>query len=61
MTHSTTILAKIHSHSHRLVATLTTFTLGLVILAGVGFVQGNNGAIHNATHDTRHGMNFPCH
>lgn len=33
--------------------------LGLAILYGVGFAQP--AAIHNAAHDTRHGLAFPCH
>ncbi len=47
--------------SNRLIASATTFTLFLIMLAGVGFVQGKNNAVHNAAHDTRHVMSFPCH
>lgn len=32
--------------------------LGVVILAAVGFAPG---LAHNAAHDTRHVMVFPCH
>ena len=48
------------SHSRFAVALLAA-VLGLVMVFGVGFVQGNNGAVHNAAHDTRHSMAFPCH
>jgi len=33
--------------------------LGLFILFGVGFAHSE--AIHNAAHDTRHSVAFPCH
>ncbi len=35
------------------------FLLGLVMLYGAGFVQTS--AAHNAAHDARHSMGFPCH
>jgi cobalt transporter subunit CbtB len=33
--------------------------LGLIILFGVGFAP--MGIAHNAAHDTRHSVAFPCH
>ncbi len=33
--------------------------LGLFILYGVGIAQPD--LIHNAAHDTRHALAFPCH
>jgi len=33
--------------------------LGLVVIGGAGFAQ--IGAVHNAAHDYRHSMGFPCH
>ena len=33
--------------------------LGVFIVAGVGFAGPE--AIHNATHDLRHALAFPCH
>ena len=33
--------------------------LGLLILWGVGFA--GNAVIHEAAHDTRHALGFPCH
>jgi cobalt transporter subunit CbtB len=33
--------------------------LGLVIVGGVGFSHLE--AVHNAAHDYRHSMSFPCH
>ena len=33
--------------------------LGLLILFAVGFAQPS--LLHNAAHDTRHAITFPCH
>ncbi len=33
--------------------------LGLFILYGVGFASPD--VLHNAAHDTRHSLTFPCH
>jgi cobalt transporter subunit CbtB len=33
--------------------------LGVVIIGGVGFSHIE--AVHNAAHDYRHSMGFPCH
>ncbi len=33
--------------------------LGVFILFGVGFAQPST--IHNAAHDSRHALTFPCH
>lgn len=33
--------------------------LGLVMLYGVGFASPQT--IHNAAHDSRHSLTFPCH
>lgn len=33
--------------------------LGLVVIGGTGFAQID--AVHNAAHDYRHSMGFPCH
>jgi len=43
----------------RLSAALLTGLLGLVMLFGVGFAQID--VVHNAAHDTRHSVGFPCH
>ena len=47
------------SRSEALKASLVTFTLGtlLVFLAGFAYPE----AVHNAAHDTRHTLSFPCH
>lgn len=40
-------------------AALVSAMLGLVFIAGVGFASPQ--AIHDAAHDTRHALTFPCH
>ena len=35
------------------------FILGVVFIYGAGFVQTS--AVHNAAHDARHSLGFPCH
>ena len=37
----------------------SVFLLGVVMLFGAGFVQTS--AVHNAAHDVRHSLAFPCH
>jgi len=61
MNASTIVTSKTSSLSARISSTAVALSLGLVILFGVGFAQGSNGALHNAAHDTRHTMAFPCH
>jgi cobalt transporter subunit CbtB len=58
---STTITEETSRLSKRLLPSVLAILLGLVILFGVGFVQGKADLIHNAAHDTRHAMAFPCH
>jgi cobalt transporter subunit CbtB len=38
---------------------LSAIALGFAILYVVGFAGSE--AIHDAAHDTRHNLNFPCH
>ncbi len=45
----------------RLPAAIGASLLGFFILFGVGFAQGQGDMFHNAAHDTRHTMVFPCH
>ena len=41
------------------VQNMTALALGAVILFAVGFMPME--AAHNAAHDTRHALAFPCH
>ncbi len=43
----------------RLPAAAVAALLGLVLLYGVGLAQPL--VLHNATHDSRHALGFPCH
>jgi len=40
-------------------ARILAVTFGIAILFVVGFV--NSTSVHNAAHDTRHTLAFPCH
>mgnify|MGYP002626471469 CR=1 FL=1 len=46
------------TQSRRLIAAVTLcFGLGLVFVTGFA----NSATVHNAAHDTRHALAFPCH
>ena len=47
------------SRSERLAAVAVAAVLGLGVIWGVGF--SHVPTWHNAAHDTRHSMAFPCH
>jgi len=42
----------------KLAATIA-FAIGAFLVFGVGFAHPD--ALHNAAHDTRHALAFPCH
>jgi cobalt transporter subunit CbtB len=43
----------------QMAAGLICLFLGLFLVAGVGFA--GSAAVHDAAHDTRHAIGFPCH
>ncbi len=43
----------------RVIPVFMAALLGIVIIGGVGFSHIE--AVHNAAHDYRHSMAFPCH
>jgi cobalt transporter subunit CbtB len=43
----------------RQVTGLLVLAFGLFLLAGAGFAGSDY--VHNAAHDTRHAIGFPCH
>ncbi len=47
------------SIKQRVIAGLVCMTLGLGLVAGIGFAGADT--MHNAAHDTRHAVGFPCH
>ena len=58
MTTLTTQQASV-SLAERTRAAILAFTIGATLLFLVGFAP--TAAIHNAAHDTRHTLSFPCH
>jgi len=47
------------ARADRLGAAVFAALLGVLLLWGVGFAPIT--ALHNAAHDTRHSLAFPCH
>ncbi len=47
------------SLTQRIAAGLACLLLGSALVFGVGLLQ--NDQMHNAAHDTRHAIGFPCH
>ena len=64
--HTQTVAAPRHAASaaavvrgETLIAAFVAALLGAFIIWGVGFAP--IAALHNAAHDTRHSLAFPCH
>lgn len=51
--------ARERAKAERLIAAVMAAVLGAFLVWGVGFSPV--AALHNAAHDTRHSMAFPCH
>ena len=47
------------SIKQRVIVGLVCMTLGLGMVFGIGFAGADT--VHNAAHDTRHAVGFPCH
>ncbi len=47
------------SVSQRVAIGMSSLFIGLLLIFGVGLAQ--NAEMHNAAHDTRHSVGFPCH
>jgi len=47
------------SLSQRIAASLAVLFVGAALVFGTGFAGAD--VMHNAAHDTRHGLGFPCH
>ncbi|GLK81125.1 CbtB domain-containing protein [Methylopila turkensis] len=45
--------------SSRAVSIVAAFLFGVIIIGGTGFAQ--MAVAHNAAHDHRHSIGFPCH
>ena len=62
MSYATSVTRRAPGGLERLVAQwrpLAAIALGLAVLYVVGFAGPER--IHNAAHDARHSLNFPCH
>jgi cobalt transporter subunit CbtB len=47
------------SVSQRIILGVACFFLGSFLIYGTGLAQDSH--LHNAAHDTRHAIGFPCH
>ncbi|MCO5090640.1 CbtB domain-containing protein [Bosea sp. (in: a-proteobacteria)] len=47
------------SVSERVKAVAAALIVGIALVYTTGFAASTN--VHNAAHDTRHGLAFPCH
>jgi cobalt transporter subunit CbtB len=56
---TTQTVSRSQSLSQRLLAGFSAMLFGSFLLYGVGFAQDSR--MHNAAHDTRHAIGFPCH
>ncbi len=59
MNTQTTVAAPVTLSGSRIAPALAAFVLGFALLFTAGFAWP--GALHNATHDTRHALGLPCH
>jgi len=48
-------------YSERITTGVIMLLTGSVLLFAVGFAQGSGNFMHNAAHDSRHAVTFPCH
>jgi cobalt transporter subunit CbtB len=53
------VLSASRAFPRRLTGALAIFFLGTALVFVAGFAQPD--ALHEAAHDTRHAMSFPCH
>jgi cobalt transporter subunit CbtB len=59
MTTNTASIQSQASASERAKAVAAALALGTVLIFTVGFAHSTS--VHNAAHDTRHTLAFPCH
>jgi cobalt transporter subunit CbtB len=50
---------RVGSRTDALKIALVAFAMGVALVFVTGFAHSE--AIHNAAHDTRHALSFPCH
>lgn len=56
---TTAVHSRSISVSQRIAIGMVALFLGSTLIWGVGFAQDDR--MHNAAHDTRHAIGFPCH
>ena len=59
MNDQTAALSNTSAASTRLGVAALVFVMGVMLVFGAGFA--NPQALHDAAHDARHAMSFPCH
>lgn len=59
MTNIAAIRSLSSSKAESLKAAFVAFILGLGLVYGAGFA--NSEGVHDAAHDSRHALSFPCH
>lgn len=63
LSQSAQVLSSNHAATHSLASVsfqvLSAMAFGAVVLFAVGFLPME--AVHNAAHDVRHALAFPCH
>lgn len=60
--HATTLLSRVQSGEvawPTFAAVMAAGLLGIFLVLGTGILGAE--VIHNAAHDVRHGLSFPCH
>lgn len=55
----TAVISQPAEKSEALKAAALVFVLGVTLVFAMGFSHSDT--IHNAGHDTRHALSFPCH
>ena len=58
-THQTSLPVQSSATSSRFIQIFSAAFLGLFVIGGAGLSHIE--AIHNAAHDVRHSLGFPCH
>ncbi len=56
---TTTVQTRTLTISQRVAIGLASLFFGCFLIYGAGLAQ--NASMHNAAHDTRHSIGFPCH
>lgn len=56
---NTAVLSPVSEKSERVRAAVMAFVVGAGLVLTAGFAHSDT--IHNAGHDTRHSLSFPCH